>query len=248
MDLDEHQTRTHVFEHADLVAHALCYLEARWAWSFGCCAQWAAELFRSERTFRHYWQESVASGDRVDAMDVEGRWFEADVIAATAKSVTLHYRSWNSSFDQKIQRSSPRLAPLFTHCADWRPALARGQLIEAKKDKAWYLAVVLRVVRSGGSGAPRWSRLDAAVVKSSRDNDCLRVLSPGFASPRGGTAAAADDDLHTWHLTDFDSEDIAPLGTHIRPGQLGKHYTTNSIVMPMSFLIDIMSRNNHAHA
>jgi len=172
--------------------------------------------------------------------------FEADVLTSSKTRLVLHYRSWNSTFDQTFERTSTRLAPLFTHCADWRPKVKRGQLIEAKREKAWYLAVVLKVCFRDH----RWTRLDAVGVKSSRDRDTLRVVSPNFPvlSSTCDTAGAyyqppcSNPDVLTWHIADFDSEDIAPLGTHIRPGEVGKHYTTNSIVMPMSFLIDIMSQ------
>lgn len=231
------------FLHSDMVSHALCFLEARWICSFGCTAAWAASAFSVKHLrkgkFRRHWLETVASGDRVDAMDVEGRWFEAQILTATTQKLFLHYKSWNSSFDQTFDRSSARLAPLFTHCTDWRPKLKRGQLIEAKRDKAWYLAVVLKV---GFDQQQRWSRLDAVGVKSSRDHDTLRVVSPNFPVDESPSFCCRNPDVLTWQVTDFDSEDIAPLGTHIRPGEVGKHYTTNSIIMPMSFLIDIMSQ------
>ena len=250
--------------HTELVAHALCFLEARWILSVACSCRSMESLFSlrlflwsrdKKQVFRRHWLEAVEAGDRVDAQDVEGRWFEADVLHGQKDELLVHYRSWNSSFDQTFDRTSSRLAPLFTHCCDWRPRLKRGQLIEAKRERAWYLAVVLKV--KFNDRRSRWTRLEAVGVKSSRDHDTLRVVSPNFPqatvggsssssseqpSPFITTTPARTPDVLTWRVTDYDSEDIAPLGTHIRPGEVGKHYTTNSIVMPMSFLIDIMSQ------
>mmetsp|Transcript_22105 Transcript_22105/g.87702 ORF Transcript_22105/g.87702 Transcript_22105/m.87702 type:complete len:254 (-) Transcript_22105:189-950(-) len=231
---------------------------------------------------------------QVDARDVEGRWFEADVVEARPDELRLHYRSWNSSFDDTVDRDArDKLAPLFTHCLDWRPRVKRGQLIEAKQDRCWYLAIVVRVVfperRPSERGSlrswttatrPRWSKLDAIGVNSSRENETLRVVTSSVPrlsdavvvnaapatttttttttgaaveataehaaqhhllhGPPLGEAAAAAEVLR-WTVTDFDSEDIAPLGTHIRPGEAGKHYTTNSITMPMSLMIELMA-------
>jgi len=71
-----------LFTHTDLVAHALCFLECRSICSFACGATWATifsySQFASKRTsFRRHWLETVEKGDRVDAMDVEGRWSDA---------------------------------------------------------------------------------------------------------------------------------------------------------------------------
>lgn len=224
----------------DLLSHVVCYVEARSIGALACTAAWAADVYSCHvlassvvEGFRRHWQEALTVGDRLDAMDVEGRWFEADVIIATTHNLTLHYRSWNSSFDQSFPRGSPRLAPLFTHCHDWRPKLKRGQLIEAKNDRCWYLAIVLAV-----SWADRfkrgWTRLQAVGVNSSREDDTLRVVTTNVPPP-------TSPDLLRWTIADFDSEDIAPLGTHIRPGEVGKHYTTNNITMPMSLMIELMA-------
>uniref|UniRef100_A0A7S3NJ26 Tudor domain-containing protein n=1 Tax=Aureoumbra lagunensis TaxID=44058 RepID=A0A7S3NJ26_9STRA len=225
-----------------MVAHCLCFLEAQWISSFACVAAWSGTIFSvSLKTFSRQdffarqWVNSINTGDRLDAMDVEGRWFEADVVLAEQNSLLIHYRSWNSSFDQKFERTSRRLAPLFSRCINWRPTLKRGMLIEAKHDRCWYLAIVLQIKFDKKRINNKWSQLDAIGVNSSRDHDTLRIATPHI--PRG----TPSPDLLRWLISDFDSEDIAPLGTHIRPGELGKHYTTNAITMPMSLLIDLMA-------
>lgn len=232
----------------DVWAHVLCFCDASSIGAFACGAAWSGSVFSAHivgstkpveaGSFRRRWQESVTVGDRLDAMDVEGRWFEADVIAGDEKSLDVHYRSWNSSFDQTFERTSPRLAPLFAHSTDWRPKLRKGQLIEAKKDRCWYLAIILSVStgpRKQEQYQSRWAKLTAIGVNSAREDDTLKVVTPNVPNP------TAHHDLLSWTITDFDSEDIAPLGTHIRPGEVGKHYTTNNITMPMSLMIELMA-------
>lgn len=240
----------------DVWSLVLCFCDARSISSFACGTTWSSVVFSlrnrssasddpvKSTSFRRRWQESLRVGDRLDAMDVEGRWFEADVIGADQFVLLVHYRSWNSTFDQKFHRTCPRLAPLFTHCNDWRPKLKRGQLIEAKKDRCWYLAIVLSVVYpsqrhfgSNNNSNATWSRLSAIGVNSSREHDTLRVVTPNVPNVK----LQQNDDLLRWTIHDFDSENIAPLGTHIRPGGAGKHYTTNNITMPMSLMIELMS-------
>lgn len=227
----------------DVWAHVLCYCEARSICAFACGAAWSADVFSvrlltstddvEASAFRRQWQTNLVIGDRLDAMDVEGRWFEAQVIACNNGRVDVHYRSWNSSFDQSFDRVSLRLAPLFTHCVDWRPRLKRGQFIEAKKERCWYLAIVLNVSRHADRHS-RWTKLLAIGVNSTREDDTLRIVTPNVP-------AVDSADLLHWVIHDFDSEDIAPLGTHIRPGEAGKHYTTNNIAMPMSLMIELMT-------
>ena len=109
---------------------------------------------------------------------------------------------------------------LFSHSTNWRPKLRKGKLIEGKKGKCWFLALITRIERA--PGAERWTALDAIGVSSRRDADTLNVLS-----------SSEQDGLHRWRITDFDSEVIANLGTHVRPK------ATKFICLPVEMLLKI---------
>ena len=183
---------------------------------------------RSE--FLALWRASRRVGDRLDARDCESRWFEAEVVgetrahggeAAAEGSVRIHFKGWATTFDQEFSRASEELVPLFSHSTNWRPRLRKGKLIEGKKGKCWFLAVVTRVERPSPR-AERWTSLHAIGVSSRREADTLNVLS-----------SAAQEGLHRWHITDFDSEVIANLGTHVRPK------ATKFICLPVEMLLKI---------
>ena len=179
--------------------------------------------------FSAHWRASLRVGDRLDARDCESRWFEAEVVGETRASggepasegsVRIHFKGWATSFDQEFSRASPDLVPLFSHSTNWRPKLRKGKLIEGKKGKCWFLALITRIERA--PGAARWTALDAIGVSSRRDADTLNVLS-----------SSEQDGLHRWRITDFDSEVIANLGTHVRPK------ATKFICLPVEMLLKI---------
>ena len=69
--------------------------------------------------------------------------------------------------------------------------------------------------------------------------DTLTVLSETI--PNEASYLASEEIALRWSIEDFDSEEIAPLGMHIRPGNVTERYTTNSIHMPMTLMIELMS-------
>eukprot|EP00953_Heterococcus_sp_UTEX-ZZ885_P018016 10072-Heterococcus_DN1.PRE.1 len=67
-------------------------------------------------------------GDLVDARDRSGAWVPAEVIAATADTVTVHYPPWDSSWDDVISRVPAKLAPRGTHTTGKEPSSQQHQV------------------------------------------------------------------------------------------------------------------------
>ncbi|KAJ1446677.1 hypothetical protein M885DRAFT_545544 [Pelagophyceae sp. CCMP2097] len=229
------------------VLHAVAGLDAPAIRAFGCAARWThqlcslGELSAGAARTSPLWKEFASGlrvGDGVDAQDIEGRWFDALVVAEDGDSVTVHYNSWDRRYDSLLAKASNWLAPLRTHSPDWRPGLRRGQMIEAKKGRCWFTAIIVELVPQNPkpAGRPRWKRLEALGVATTRARDALRISSASFED------RAAQRSMHRWRVEDFDSEAIAPLGTHIRPGRGGAETNfVNSVSMPLALLIELMA-------
>ena len=144
--------------------------------------------------FSAHWRASLRVGDRLDARDCESRWFEAEVVGETRASggepasegsVRIHFKGWATSFDQEFSRASPDLVPLFSHSTNWRPKLRKGKLIEGKKGKCWFLALITRIERA--PGAERWTALDGGDWSPPpiRRTGCGFKPAPEFGPPCG---------------------------------------------------------------
>ena len=75
----------------------------------------------------------------------------------------IHFKGWATSFDQEFSRASPDLVPLFSHSTNWRPKLRKGKLIEGKKGKCWFLALITRIERAPGAALSRGRARDRRV-------------------------------------------------------------------------------------
>ena len=58
--------------------------------------------------------QSFHAGDRVDVMDVRGRWYGGMVRAVEGEEVRVGYEGWSKKWDQWIEVRSERLAPFGT--------------------------------------------------------------------------------------------------------------------------------------
>ena len=61
------------------------------------------------------WLKVLQVGEKIDALDKFGKWYEATVIALAPSVVTVHYDGWKRDYDERLPRSSTRIAPLHLH-------------------------------------------------------------------------------------------------------------------------------------
>ncbi|KAF1780010.1 hypothetical protein Pcac1_g5344 [Phytophthora cactorum] len=98
------------------------------------------------------WRMTLAKGDLLDALDTSREWFEARLLAARRNKVHVHYRSWETKWDEWISRTSPRLAPPYSRVPRWRSALPPHSLVQVGlevprlKHTKWRNATVIEVV------------------------------------------------------------------------------------------------------
>jgi hypothetical protein len=87
-------------------------------------------------------------GEKVDVLDNQGIWYEGIIIEYKKNEyVKIHYRQWNSSFDQMFffdEKTSENMifhiAPAFTFIRNWRLEIKKGTVLEYldPKTKLWY--------------------------------------------------------------------------------------------------------------
>jgi len=73
--------------------------------------------------------------------------YESRVVALSSTLVKLHYRGWTSKWDEWIERTSMRIAPLHTKVRNWRDfkvgnAVMVGRQVATKKYPEWRNAAV----------------------------------------------------------------------------------------------------------
>ena len=105
------------------------------------------------------WIDNVQVGDKIDAEDAYGHWYEATIIEKDNAEVTVHFEGWNSKFDEVIPLiNRQRLAPLHFHTHRRRKKLKGrkfrdfeiGDMIDCKDTfNRWYESTVLQVSESG---------------------------------------------------------------------------------------------------
>mmetsp|Transcript_5340 Transcript_5340/g.8392 ORF Transcript_5340/g.8392 Transcript_5340/m.8392 type:complete len:437 (+) Transcript_5340:49-1359(+) len=54
-------------------------------------------------------------GDRLDALDTQQKWYESVVRDVKEDKILVHFEKWSAKWDEWIEASSERLAPLSTH-------------------------------------------------------------------------------------------------------------------------------------
>ncbi|GMF46040.1 unnamed protein product [Phytophthora fragariaefolia] len=81
--------------------------------------------------------------------------YESRVVGLSSTLVKLHYRGWTSKWDEWIDRTSSRIAPLHTKVQNWRDfkvgnAVMVGRQVATKKYPEWHNAVVTAVTACEG--------------------------------------------------------------------------------------------------
>lgn len=177
------------------------------------------EASTAKLTFTKIWCRSLRVGDRLDARDHEGRWYEAEVIAETRANLRIHFMGWGTKFDKEFSRADPDLLPLFSHSSNWRPKLRKGMIIEAKNNDRWYIAQITNI-KPSSSSIYTWESLDARACGSvllSRPSIPPHIIEPASNSI-------------SWNITNFQSDMICEFGTH---------YNNIQIIITSKMLINI---------
>ena len=135
------------------------------------------------------WRASAQVGDRCDALDCHGGWFEAVIVPRVWTTsgddrLRVHFVGWSSEFDEMHARDSRRLQPPWTRVPRWRDALEVGHGVDVAEP-------------TGGAQHRFW--LPAHVVAAERGMVCVL--------PTYSTATCPATPM--WLARDAD--DIAPL-------------------------------------
>lgn len=81
-------------------------------------------------------EREMKVGVRLDALDKDGTWWEATVVAlfwrGEERMVKVHFRAWHSRYDEIIPLEADRLAPLHAFTTDLRPTIAIGSQVEVR--------------------------------------------------------------------------------------------------------------------
>ncbi|KAG4055441.1 hypothetical protein JG687_00006325 [Phytophthora cactorum] len=96
------------------------------------------------------WRYQLQIGQLIDARDTDNVWYESRVVALSSTLVKLHYRGWTSKWDEWIERTSTRIAPLHTKVRDWRAfkagdAVMVGRQVTTKRYPEWRNAIVTAI-------------------------------------------------------------------------------------------------------
>ncbi|KAL8017201.1 putative peptidase C19, ubiquitin-specific peptidase, DUSP domain, Chromo-like domain superfamily [Plasmopara halstedii] len=96
------------------------------------------------------WRFTLESGQLIDAMDTDNKWYESRIVDLKANHVKVHYRGWTSKWDEWIDRLSSRLAPLHTKVQNWRDfqiddKILVGSEVKEKPFPEWRIARVIDV-------------------------------------------------------------------------------------------------------
>lgn len=80
-------------------------------------------------------------GDKVDAMDLDGNWWESVILEKNDMSYKVHYKGWNHKWDQWVSYLS--VAPLFSITRNWRVSVLIGDTIEKKWGNKWFPVTIV---------------------------------------------------------------------------------------------------------
>jgi hypothetical protein len=97
------------------------------------------QLFWPRQNVLDKWRASLRKGDRVDAIDGDKKWFEAEVKDVRSDgAVKVHYRGWATKWDVYIPQSALFLSiqPLYSVTQPWRRELRDAVLSEAADENS----------------------------------------------------------------------------------------------------------------
>lgn len=145
------------------------------------------------------WADAVQVGDRIDALDTDSLWFEAEVldIKSDRSQFKVHYRGWATKWDDWVDVSPNYVAKLYTKTEDWRSELTPNSKIELKvmvgSKTRWFEGKVMEI-DNGEDGEGSGKRIQVYCSNLADNED-----SPGRKK---------------W--LEYDSEEICYFGTHLK--------------------------------
>ena len=104
------------------------------------------------------WRVHLTKGNTLDVLDTTPSWLEARLLTTKCTKVCVHYRSWESKWDEWITRTSPRIAPPYSRVPKWRSALKAHDLVQVGvqvprlRHTKWRNATVIDVVSAASVG------------------------------------------------------------------------------------------------
>ncbi|ETI46572.1 hypothetical protein, variant 2 [Phytophthora nicotianae] len=107
------------------------------------------------------WRFTLQKDQLIDALDTDKKWYESRVVDLTEAQVKVHYRGWTAKWDEWINRTSSRLAPLHTKVRNWRDFQLNDEIL------------VGRVVN--GKSYPEWRIARVTDLEKNEMDDSLRI-------------------------------------------------------------------------
>lgn len=77
-------------------------------------------------------------GQRLDARDNDGNWYESMATRVGIDIVKVHFVGWESRWDDTIPKYTGRLASLYTHTTNWRSATKVGTFVDIKMVSSYF--------------------------------------------------------------------------------------------------------------
>jgi ubiquitin carboxyl-terminal hydrolase 4/11/15 len=122
-------------------------------------ADWRHGRFYSEIQ-AEAWRFTLEKGQLLDALDTDKKWYESRVVDVDPVRVLVHYRGWTAKWDEWVNRTSTRLAPLHTKVPNWRDFKLGDEVLvghekEGKSYPEWRTARVTDLQKSQADGSLR---------------------------------------------------------------------------------------------
>ncbi|KAF1787209.1 Ubiquitin specific protease domain [Phytophthora cactorum] len=121
----------------------------------------------------------------IDALDTDQKWYESRVVDLNETHVKVHYRGWTAKWDEWVNRTASRLAPLHTKVPNWRDFQVNDEVLVGK--------------HVSGKNYPEWRTARVSDLEKNEMDGSLRI-----ALEVGGNKQ--------W--VDAQDEMLCPVGTH----------------------------------
>ncbi|KAL4158871.1 hypothetical protein PRNP1_004645 [Phytophthora ramorum] len=120
---------------------------------------WRQNKFYSEIQ-AEAWRYTLDVNQLIDAQDTDKKWYESRVIESRGVQVKVHYRGWTAKWDEWLNRTSARIAPLHTKVRNWRDfkigdEILVGKDVERKSYPEWRIGRVTDTQKSEESDSLR---------------------------------------------------------------------------------------------
>ncbi|KAF1780011.1 Ubiquitin specific protease domain [Phytophthora cactorum] len=131
------------------------------------------------------WRFTLQKDQLIDALDTDQKWYESRVVDLNETHVKVHYRGWTAKWDEWVNRTASRLAPLHTKVPNWRDFQVNDEVLVGK--------------HVSGKNYPEWRTARVSDLEKNEMDGSLRI-----ALEVGGNKQ--------W--VDAQDEMLCPVGTH----------------------------------